>query len=165
MNSFKTMDAADSKKRSLTLPTAGDLYFHFSAATRFFQPLSTRKAESWSGPTPDLSHERIVRLEGARSFLCVVRTQPRLEKILADSVDKELAAKVPNWFDRLALELGRGLAQQLFGSLPEGGDSFFLKPSTPRYWPTREPEAICRIWVGATPVEIRFWMAGGNRSN
>ena len=165
MNSFKTKSALDSRGKIQPLPTAADLYFHFSAATRFFQPLSIHRAESWNGPTPDLSHERILRLEGPRSFLCMVRTQPRLEKILAETVDRGMIDSLPSCFDRLVLEMGKGLAQQLVGTSSPEGDSFSLKPSSPRYWPPREPDALCRIWVGTLPVEVRFWRIAGNRSN
>jgi hypothetical protein len=177
MNTFKTRDTAGYREdsplhngssaagRSLSLPTAGDLFFHFSVAMRAFQPLSFRRAEGWGGTAPDLSFERIVRLEGSRSFICVVRTQARLEKVLADSATKGPAAELPQWFDRLVLEMGRSLSRQMLG--PQAGASvpLFLRPSTPRYWPVRQPEAVCGVWVGATAVEVRFWMAGPNREN
>lgn len=120
---------------------------------RSFQPLTFRRVESWSGPAPDLDHERILRLDGPRPFVCVVRTQDRLETALSNPAAPTLRA-----FDRLVLELGKGLARQVLASPSIGEDSLFVRPSTPRYWPGREPETIGRIWVGATPLEIRFWM-------
>ena len=163
MNSFKTRGAADSREgipfgsrsssSETTRPTAEDLFFHFSMAMRSFQPLTFRRAEAWSGPTPDLPYERILRLDGTHPFVCVVRTQDRLESALSDP-----AAPTLRTFDRLVMGLGKGLARQVLSTLSIEEVSFFLRRSTPRFWPAREPEALCRVWVGATPLEIRFWM-------
>jgi len=174
MNSFKTGNISESQEekpysfssaRIAPAVTPAELFAHFSTAMRFFQPLTFRRVETWTGPTPDLSNERILRLEGLRSFICVLRTQHRLETVLSEVGNKSGSIRSEGWLDRLVLDFGRNLAFSLFGPAPREGDAFTLRHSTPRYWPVREPEAVCRIWVGATPMEIRFWMSSQIRSN
>ena len=164
MNSFKTRRTTSERQEDpfgsgidsplAAKPAAGDLFFHFSLAMRSFQPLTFRRVEAWSGGNLDFPLERILRLDGPHPFVCVVRTHDRLESALSNP-----AAPVLRSFDRLVMELGRGLARQVMaGPVVEEG-SLVVRPSTTRYWPQREPEALCRIWIGATPMEIRFWMA------
>ncbi len=176
MDSLKTKSAVNFKEREsaaalhlkkpnlVSAPIAVDLCAHFSDALNQFGPLSVSKVESNSGRFLDLTHERIVRLEGAKSFICVVRTNHQLEQSLI-AIVKNISRPAEGWFNQLVLEYAQRLTYAVYGPISPKGDTYTIRPSNPKYWPPRDPGASCRLLAGTSPVEIRFWLNLQAKSN
>jgi len=117
------------------------------------------------GPA-ELPVEYGIRLTGGSKGWLNLRTNPAFPRWLRNThPDPEVRRSTdPDAMKTLTILYGVALVLECGSPILFDFGPILPRPSDPRNWPPRPPDASCALLVDKNPVEIRYWNMGGRDS-
>ncbi len=107
----------------------------------------------------DMPEEIKIRWKGSLSGILVIRCQRSFLKWLEEKRNSKLprSGSGRELFNEMATLYCIYLVQNFWVSELFELGLILPRPSAPRDWPPRDPNATCQLLVDTHPLEIRFW--------
>ncbi len=135
-------------------PKPEECFIQFAQSLKNIGEIPIHWLNTFRIQSSDMNLARTLRVGGEKGLVCVVRTSPRLENFLQENASP-LSRVGGALFDRLAVEFTQRMARLCLGTaLIEAPE---IQPGIPKEFQNQEPDAVCKVLVDVTFVEIQLF--------